>query len=113
MMATVGRGRAVAIVGGGTFDGFVAWVMWAVVHIWSLIEFRSRLAVMLQWAWAYVSRQRTSRLITGEPNDRAGELLPGRAPQGDVPFPDGGTPADESPKRRIATVVSGRSDSHA
>lgn len=65
MMATVGRGRAVAIIADRTFDGLVAWLMWAVVHVWSLIEFRSRAAVMLQWGWAFLTRQRTARLITG------------------------------------------------
>ncbi len=70
-MATVGRGRAVAVISGRTFDGALAWVLWAIVHVWSLIEFRSRAAVMLQWAWAYLSRQRTARLITGDDRDTA------------------------------------------
>jgi NADH dehydrogenase len=65
MMATVGRGRAVAVIAGRTFDGLVAWLLWAVIHVWSLIEFRSRAAVMLQWGWAFLTRQRTARLITG------------------------------------------------
>jgi NADH dehydrogenase len=66
MMATIGRGRAVAVIGNRAFDGMVAWMIWAIIHIWSLIEFRSRLMVMIQWAWAYVSRQRSARLITGD-----------------------------------------------
>ncbi|MEA2582880.1 MAG: hypothetical protein QOF33_965 [Thermomicrobiales bacterium] len=66
ILATVGRRHAVAVVFGVAFDGVLAWLTWAVVHVASLIEFRSRFAVMLQWAWAYVTRQRTSRLITEE-----------------------------------------------
>jgi len=66
MRATIGRGRAVAMISGINLDGLVAWIVWALVHIWSLIEFRNRLAVMLQWTWAYLSRQRSARLITGD-----------------------------------------------
>lgn len=64
MLATIGRGRAVAMIRGVSLDGLVAWGIWAVVHIWSLIEFRNRLAVMLQWVWAYLTDQRAVRLIT-------------------------------------------------
>jgi NADH dehydrogenase len=77
MMATVGRGRAVAVVFGRTFDGLLAWVLWAVVHVWSLIEFRSRAAVMLQWGWAFLTRQRTARLITGNHASDRAYLFPG------------------------------------
>ncbi|HZU03533.1 MAG TPA: hypothetical protein VFA10_27960, partial [Ktedonobacteraceae bacterium] len=42
------------------------WVMWLVVHIFYLIGFRNRLLVMLQWAWAYMTNQRSARLITCE-----------------------------------------------
>ncbi len=59
-------GTAHAVIFGVAIDGLLAWLAWAVVHVASLIEFRSRFAVMLQWAWAYVTRQRTSRLITEE-----------------------------------------------
>ena len=47
--------------------GWFAWLMWAGVHIMYLIGFRSRLIVMLQWAWAYLIFQRGARLITGQP----------------------------------------------
>lgn len=50
----------VVIVGGG----FVAWLMWVVVHIYFLIGFEDRLLVMIQWAWAYITQQRGNRLIT-------------------------------------------------
>jgi NADH:ubiquinone reductase (H+-translocating) len=63
-LATIGRNRAVAYIFGRTFDGFPAWVLWAGVHIFTLIGFRNRIAVSLQWFWAYVTHQRVARLIT-------------------------------------------------
>lgn len=72
MLATIGRGRAIGVIRGRAFAGFPAWLIWAGVHIWSLIEFRSRLTVMLQWAWAYITHQRTARLMTGEQETRNG-----------------------------------------
>jgi hypothetical protein len=50
----------------GLFD-FLAWVLWLVVHILYLIGFRNRFLVLFQWAWAYMTYQRSARLITGEP----------------------------------------------
>jgi NADH dehydrogenase len=46
-------------------SGFFAWLMWWVVHILYLIGFRSRVFVMLQWAWHWITFQRGTRLITG------------------------------------------------
>lgn len=66
MMATIGRGRAVATIADRSFDGLGAWLLWAVVHVWSLIEFHSRVAVMPQWGWAFLTGQRTACLITGK-----------------------------------------------
>lgn len=63
-LATVGRFFAVVESGPLHLTGFLAWVMWLVVHIFYLIGFRNRLLVMLQWAWEYITRQRSARLIT-------------------------------------------------
>ena len=65
-MATIGRGSAVADIASMRFSGFLAWLIWLFIHIFSLIGFRNRLAVMGEWAWAYVTFQRRARLITGE-----------------------------------------------
>jgi NADH:ubiquinone reductase (H+-translocating) len=65
-LATVGRSFAVVASGPLHFTGFLAWVMWLVVHIFYLIGFRNRLLVIFQWAWEYVTRQRGARLITCE-----------------------------------------------
>jgi NADH dehydrogenase len=65
-MATIGRGSAVADIGPLKLSGFIAWLIWVCIHIFWLIGFRNRLAVMSEWAWAYVTMQRRVRLITGE-----------------------------------------------
>ena len=58
-------GSAVADVGPVKASGFLAWLFWLFLHIFWLIGFRNRLAVMSEWAWAYFSLQRRVRLITG------------------------------------------------
>lgn len=65
MMATIGRSRAVVQYGKARATGFIAWLMWIAVHIWYLIGFRNRVAVMLEWAWLYITFRRGARLITG------------------------------------------------
>ncbi len=65
-MAVIGRAAAVADLGVLQASGLFAWLMWIFLHIFWLIGFRSRLAVMGEWAWAYVTLQRRVRLITGE-----------------------------------------------
>jgi NADH dehydrogenase len=65
-MATIGRHRAVAHIWGRTFGGLFAWLLWALIHVVQLIEFRDRIIVMIEWIWAYVTFQRSARLITGE-----------------------------------------------
>jgi NADH dehydrogenase len=63
-MAIIGRGSAVADVHGVRFSGPLAWLAWLFLHIFELIGFRNRLVVMIEWAAAYVTRQRSVRLIT-------------------------------------------------
>jgi NADH:ubiquinone reductase (H+-translocating) len=65
-MATIGRNAAVADLGWVWFDGYLAWLAWLFIHILYLIGFTNRALVMIQWAWSYVSRGRSARLITGE-----------------------------------------------
>ena len=65
-MATIGRNKAVADIQGLKLNGFVAWVAWAIIHVFNLIGFRNRVLVSLQWAFAYVTFQRGARLITEE-----------------------------------------------
>ena len=64
--ATIGRGSAVVDIAPIKVSGFFAWLFWLFLHIFWLIGFRNRLAVMGEWAWAYLTFQRRARLITGE-----------------------------------------------
>ncbi|MEQ1729976.1 MAG: NAD(P)/FAD-dependent oxidoreductase [Vicinamibacterales bacterium] len=65
-MAIVGRGAAVADLGWIRFSGPLAWLAWLGLHIAFLIGFRSRAAVMLQWATAYfTSRARVTQITSG------------------------------------------------
>jgi NADH dehydrogenase len=66
-MATIGRNKAVAQLGRFRFSGIFAWWLWLFVHVLGLVELRRRVAVLLQWAWAYVSWQRSSRVILEVP----------------------------------------------
>ena len=66
LLATIGRGAAVADIRGLRFSGFVAWILWVGIHIFYLIGFRNRLLVLMEWGWAYLTYQRGMRLITGE-----------------------------------------------
>lgn len=64
-MATIGRSAAVASAGKLKFTGFIAWIMWLVVHLAFLIGFRNRIAVLLQWFYSYLRYRRGARIITG------------------------------------------------
>jgi len=66
VLATIGRRSAIADFGWVRLTGFVAWVIWGIVHIFFLIGFRDRASVFLNWAWAWVTYGRGARLITGE-----------------------------------------------
>lgn len=70
-MATIGRSRAVAEAKGLKMSGFLAWLAWLFVHLWFLMGFRNRVAVMLTWIWSYVTYGRGARLITGRIGDDA------------------------------------------
>jgi NADH dehydrogenase len=63
-MAIVGRYRAVAKLPIGSFTGPLAWVMWSLVHLILLMDFRSRAAVYWSWFWSWLTYGRGARLIT-------------------------------------------------
>jgi NADH dehydrogenase len=69
-LATIGRSRAVAYVGGRQFSGFLAWALWALVHVTAIVRFRNRVFVMMGWVWNYVFVDRGARLITGSTKAR-------------------------------------------
>jgi len=64
-LATIGRSAAIADVRGLKISGFPAWLTWLFVHVLFLIGFRSRVTVVWDWFWSYISFQRGARLITG------------------------------------------------
>ncbi|MBV8134543.1 MAG: hypothetical protein JO121_02725 [Deltaproteobacteria bacterium] len=66
VLATIGRGAAVAEVGGVRLSGLGAWLAWLTIHIFYLIGFRNRILVLAEWAWTYLRNERGARLIIGE-----------------------------------------------
>jgi NADH dehydrogenase len=63
IMAVVGRHSAVAQLGSLRFSGLIGWLMWLIVHLYFLIGFRNRLAVLLRWGWNYIFYDRPIRFI--------------------------------------------------
>jgi NADH dehydrogenase len=70
LMATIGRSRAVGQIGNMKLSGWIAWMLWLTAHIFFLIGFRNRLAVMLDWVWAYWTYQRSARIIVEQEQGR-------------------------------------------
>jgi NADH dehydrogenase len=64
-MATIGRASAVVDAGRLKVSGYLAWLMWLFIHLINIVEYESRLMVLLQWGWNYFTRNRSARLITG------------------------------------------------
>ncbi len=62
-LATIGRNAAVAMIGKLHFSGYPAWLLWLLAHIYFLINFRNRLTVMIDWAWAYWTFARAARIV--------------------------------------------------
>ena len=72
-MATIGRNKAVAVFARRfALTGRLAWFFWLFVHIMFLVGFRTRLSVLLQWGYAYLTFQRGVRLVTEA--ERAGRV---------------------------------------
>jgi NADH dehydrogenase len=64
-LATIGRSSAVAMFGKVHIWGWLAWVAWLTAHIFFLIGFRNRLVVLIDWAWAYWTSERSARIVVG------------------------------------------------
>ena len=75
MLATIGRAKAVAQIGRLHVSGLFAWLLWCIVHIFFLIGVRSRLRVMSEWVWYYITFKPGARLLFEQPailhNERA------------------------------------------
>lgn len=68
-MATIGRNKAVADIGKLRAHGFIAWLIWMLVHLIYLIGFRNKFLVMLSWFWSYFSYDKSNRLIIARPRE--------------------------------------------
>jgi NADH dehydrogenase len=68
-MATIGRAAAVADLGWLRLSGYPAWLVWLFIHLLWLVQFESRILVLVQWTWNYLTRNRSARLITGDRSD--------------------------------------------
>jgi NADH dehydrogenase len=68
-LATIGRHSAIAQLPNLKLSGIVAWWFWLLLHIYFLIGFRSRLIVLINWAWAYFTYARGARIILGKQNE--------------------------------------------
>ena len=64
-IAVIGRAAAVADVFGVHLTGLPAWLVWLFIHLLYIVEFQSRLLVLIQWAFLYITFNRGARLITG------------------------------------------------
>jgi NADH dehydrogenase len=90
-MAVIGKARAVAVIGGYQFGGFLAWLLWGGIHITYLIGFRNRVQVMLSWFWNWLLNARDARLITGDAQmdlrtPRTEEFVADERRKGDLAF---------------------------
>lgn len=65
-LATIGKAKAVADFGFFRFSGFLAWLLWVIVHIFFLIGFKNRFIVMIEWIFAYFTHQKSARLIVDD-----------------------------------------------
>jgi len=64
-MATISKNKAVVELHRFKFQGLFAWFVWTFVHLMSIVGFRNRVIVLIDWIWNYFSYDRALRIITG------------------------------------------------
>jgi NADH dehydrogenase len=64
-LAVIGRAAAVADIFGVHLSGFIAWLVWVFIHLLYIVEFQSRIVVLIEWGFLYLTFNRGARLITG------------------------------------------------
>ncbi len=75
IMATIGRSRAVAYLFNRIqLSGHLAWWSWLGLHLLTLMGFRNRLAVFIDWVWNYFTYDRSFRLIFDSPRDKSDDV---------------------------------------
>jgi NADH dehydrogenase len=92
IMATIGRNAAVTeLPSGARFKGVLAWYMWLGLHLAYIVGFRSRVSVLINWIWSYLTYDRHARIIVA--------VEPGPRPGGPAP-PPAAAPAEAAPSER-------------
>lgn len=76
-LAVIGRGKAVANVFGIHLAGLLAWLVWVFIHLLYIVEFQSRVLVMLEWGFLYLTYNRGALLITGKAAEASVSAAPG------------------------------------
>ncbi|HEX3999027.1 MAG TPA: NAD(P)/FAD-dependent oxidoreductase [Pirellulales bacterium] len=92
VLATIGRWKAVADLKFIRLSGALAWLAWLFIHLMTLVQFRNRLLVFVQWGWSYLTKDRSALLITGK--SPVG-VVTGGSPVGAVSTPE---PAASKPQ---------------
>ncbi len=62
-LATIGRNLAVAELPGFRFQGFIAWVLWSLVHVLMIIGVKNKLFILMDWSWSYFNYDHSLRLL--------------------------------------------------
>jgi len=69
-MATVGTNKALVDFPGVHFKGRFAWLIWMFLHLMLILSVRNKLIIFINWAWAYITKDTSLRLILTRPDDR-------------------------------------------
>lgn len=69
-MATIGRNKAVVDLTFVKFNGYFAWIVWMFLHLMLILSVRNKLIIFINWAWAYITKDTSLRLILKEDKKR-------------------------------------------
>lgn len=69
-LATIGRNRAVADLPHATLKGYIAWVLWLVVHLFSIVGVKNKMIIFLNWIWNYFTYDQSLRLLLKPKNTK-------------------------------------------
>jgi NADH dehydrogenase len=67
-MATIGQNKAVVDLPFMRFKGYFAWLIWMFLHLMLILSVRNKLIIFINWAWSYISRDTSLRLILKDPD---------------------------------------------
>ena len=62
-LATVGRNKAVADFKQIKTHGWIAWAIWLLIHLRSILGIRNKVVVLINWIWSYLTYDQSIRLI--------------------------------------------------